>query len=243
MSRILLLLIMCLPSLMISQEMQREKFSTRLLNEVDLRSSGQHDVYIVLNDQIDIDRLVDSFERAGTPVRERAIQINKRLRKIADRSQPAVMDQFMDLGIDQITSAWIVNALFFKADAQQLITMSGMPEVKFLDLNVPLQIDDPAVMVENSESRSAEGSLEPGLELIKAPFMWKKGYTGYGRKAFIMDTGIDPSHVALERNYAGNAIPEDQAWFGQLNRFNRPYDCASHGTHVTGTILGIDRET
>lgn len=242
MTRIFLLLIMFMPCLLISQEMQREKFSTRLLSAVDSRSGGQHEVYVVLNDQIDIDRMVDSFEMAGTPIRERAIQINKRLRMIANRSQPTVMDQIIDLGIDQVTPVWIVNALFFNADAQQLVTMSGMPEVKFLDLNVPLKIDDPAVMVKNSESRSAEGSREPGLTLIKAPFMWEKGYTGYGQKAFIMDTGIDPTHPALERNYAGNAIPEDQAWFGQLNRFDRPYDCASHGTHVTGTILGIDRK-
>lgn len=242
MTRIFLLLIMFLPCLLISQEMEREKFSTRLLNAVDLRSNGQHDVYIVLNDQIDIDRMVDSFDMAGTPVKDRAIQINKRLRTIAKRSQPAVMDQIMDLGIDQMTPVWIVNALFFRADGQQLIAISGMPEVKFLDLDMPLQIEDPAIRVKNSESRSAEGSREPGLELIKAPFMWKKGYTGYGQKAFIMDTGIDPSHPALERNYAGNAYPEEQSWFGQLNRFDRPYDCASHGTHVTGTILGIDRE-
>jgi len=225
-----------------AQDFAREKMSTRMLEFMESRDNNSTDVYIVLTDQIEIDRMVDSFNMANTPFKERAIVINKRLRTIADRSQGQVLEKLNQLGIQQITPIWVVNSLFFRANPDELATISSFAAIKYMDLDTPLELEEPVEQVMDHSPRSANGRKEPGLDIINAPKMWAKGYTGYGTKAFIMDTGVDPTHPALNRNYAGHVVPADQAWFGPTGQFGRPYDCQNHGTHCTGTILGIDRE-
>ena len=77
--------------------------------------------------------------------------------------------------------------------------------------------------------------------------MWAMGYTGYGQIAFTNDTGIDPTHPALASRNRNFYVPKNQTWF-EIDSINflptgnfEPYDCDDHGTHVTGTILGLDR--
>lgn len=223
-----------------AQDFERDKMSTRLLEAVEMRSADRHDVYIVLDEQIDIDRMEAKFNAEGLPYPERAKIINRTLRAIADATQPPVIEDVMAVGVQNITPIWIVNALFFNASSQQIKDISRFDAIKFLDLDTELVIEEPEPG-ELDGGRSEGGSREPGLDVIKAPFMWNMGYTGYGMKAFVMDTGVDLDHPALHRNYAGHAIPEDQAWFGPLDRNNRPFDCQNHGSHCTGTVLGIDR--
>ena len=225
-----------------SSSLNREKCSTRLLEAMETRSAEKFEIYIILQDQILIDHLIDSFNRANTPIRERAIIINKELRKIADRSQPELIQQLKRFELDEVAPFWIVNSLLVHVSEAQIYQISQLESIKYLDLNVPLEIEEGRLVSIEDPNTRASGTVEPGIRVINAPAMWAKGYTGYGRKAFVMDTGVDPTHPALARNYAGHAIPEDQAWFGFLSRFDRPYDCQNHGSHVTGTILGIDRE-
>ncbi|MBC7886005.1 MAG: S8 family serine peptidase, partial [Saprospiraceae bacterium] len=85
-------------------------------------------------------------------------------------------------------------------------------------------------------------SRERGLTVIHAPEMWALGYTGYGQKAFVADTGVDPSHPALEFQYNGFLSNDHDSWFSFSDR-EKPFDCDRHGTHVAGTILGLDRNT
>ncbi|HHM21825.1 MAG TPA: T9SS type A sorting domain-containing protein, partial [Bacteroidetes bacterium] len=87
---------------------------------------------------------------------------------------------------------------------------------------------------------------EPGLEAINAPALWAMGYTGYGQLALPSDTGIDPSHPALAHQYRGHYVAQQQTWY-EVNGAGNPTGnftpvwCGDHGTHVTGTILGLDR--
>ena len=50
--------------------------------------------------------------------------------------------------------------------------------------------------------------LEKGLVAINAPAMWALGYTGYGTKVFVADTGVDPTHPAISIQYHGNYFPK-----------------------------------
>jgi hypothetical protein len=65
--------------------------------------------------------------------------------------------------------------------------------------------------------------------------LWDKGFTGKGVKVGILDTGIDPGHIALK----GKLV--DWAEFspsGSLIEGSKPYDSDGHGTHVSGIAVG-----
>ncbi|MEL6719386.1 MAG: S8 family serine peptidase, partial [Bacteroidota bacterium] len=92
---------------------------------------------------------------------------------------------------------------------------------------------------EASFAPPSPNSAEPGLTAINAHKMWALGYTGYGTKVFVLDTGQFEDHIALRTNFLGNNVPVQQAWSGT----RLPETCDDHGTQVAGVIVGIDRIT
>lgn len=73
------------------------------------------------------------------------------------------------------------------------------------------------------------------LKDVGVKALWDKGVTGKGVKIGILDTGVDPEHIALK----GKLI--DWAEFsssGSLIKGSKPYDSDLHGTHVSGIAVG-----
>ena len=91
-----------------------------------------------------------------------------------------------------------------------------------------------------------------GLDAIKAPETWSKGYTGQGIVVAIVDTGVDYKHSDLDGNIwvnpkeipgnnkddDGNGYIDDIQGWDFVNKDNAPMDLEGHGTHVAGTIAG-----
>ena len=210
----------------------------RLIN----RSNESAEIILLMKDQVDIDALSDSLNQAGATLRQKATIINKNLRQLAAQTHSKLEDLWKKEGI-QLEQFWIVNAYYGSLPLSVVEQLTLVEEVAFIDLDVAPILDEPTLKDYDNGSRSAvPNGREIGLTVIKAPEMWKRGYTGYGTKALIIDTGVDPTHPALKRNFAGNVLPEPQVWFTG-SPIRRPEDCGDHGTHVTGTVLGIDRQT
>ncbi len=144
-----------------------------------------------------------------------------------------------------VKSYWIANAIMANAKKEVIWELSQNPEIEWIGLN-------PANLVIHKTEDSppppvlSPDGIEPGLAAIDAPAMWAKGYTGYGQLSMIIDTGIDLLHPALNNQYRGHDVPVQETWY-EVNSFLNPtgnytpYDCDDHGTHVTGTVLGLDR--
>ncbi len=86
-----------------------------------------------------------------------------------------------------------------------------------------------------------------GLDQVKAPEAWAKGYTGKGVVVAVLDTGVDYNHVDLKDNIWTN--PNNDAAQGYANDIhgwnfvdnnNNVLDTSQigHGTHVAGIIAG-----
>lgn len=73
-----------------------------------------------------------------------------------------------------------------------------------------------------------------GINKVNAPETQALGFDGTGIKVAIIDTGVDYNHPDLAANYLGG--------YDYVNNDNDPMDDHSHGTHVAGTVLGIDNE-
>lgn len=97
------------------------------------------------------------------------------------------------------------------------------------------------------------GGNDWGADLINAPEVWAKGYTGQGIIVAVLDTGVDRNHSDLSSNIwrnsgeiNGNGIDDDHngfvddywGWNFDSNN-NNTMDGHSHGTHVAGTIAGV----
>ena len=100
------------------------------------------------------------------------------------------------------------------------------------------------------------GGNDWGADLINAPEVWSKGYTGEGVVVAVLDTGVDRNHVDLSDNIftnsgeiLGDGIDNDNngyiddfyGWNFDSNN-NNTLDFRGHGTHVAGTIAAIDND-
>lgn len=92
-----------------------------------------------------------------------------------------------------------------------------------------------------------------GADLIKAPEVWAKGYTGQGITVAVVDSGVDRNHQDLSANIwknskeiagndkddDGNGYIDDVYGWNFVSNNNNTLDKNGHGTHVAGTIAGI----
>ncbi|MBD2517343.1 S8 family serine peptidase [Nostoc sp. FACHB-973] len=97
------------------------------------------------------------------------------------------------------------------------------------------------------------GGNDWGADLVKAPEVWAKGYTGKGVIVAVLDTGVDRNHSDLSNNIwkntkeiagngkddDGNGYIDDVYGWNFVDNNNNTLDVNSHGTHVSGTIAGV----
>jgi subtilisin family serine protease len=95
------------------------------------------------------------------------------------------------------------------------------------------------------------GSSNWGLDLVKAPEVWAKGYAGKNVTVAVLDTGVDIHHPDLKANIwknkgeiPNNGLDDDRngfiddihGWNFAGRDSNDVSDSYGHGTHVSGTI-------
>lgn len=200
---------------------------------------------VVLEEQLDIDRYQRTFDQLKTPSDDRKQIIVKELRAVAANSQAQVLPRIKaitGLSTSQIESFWVLNGFELNITVEQAQAIAELPEVVALEHIPVLEKYDSELA---ATSAPAPNGHEKAHEVIKATELWAMGYSGYGITSYTIDTGVNPNHPSLSAGFKGN-IPgnEVESWYGS-SQGQIPFDCDPeyHGTHVTGTIMGLDRLT
>jgi hypothetical protein len=204
-----------------------------------------HKSLVVLEEQIDFAQYQRVFDQLKTPSDERKVKVVTALRSLADRSQAAVLPKIISItGLDnsQIQKYWVFNGFELYLNEDQAKEIAELDEVIAIEHIQIMEKYDSEIA---ATSAPAPNGHEHAHDVIKATELWAMGYSGYGITSYTIDTGVNPNHPSLSASYVGN-IPghEISGWY-QGAQGEIPYDCDNeyHGTHVTGTILGLDRLT
>lgn len=217
--------------------------SQRLLSNVANEPGAFHHVYILLRDQVDVLGMDAEFFARKASLETRSVELIAALQEKAETGQRALLDVLHTAPAvrkESIHPFWITSVIFAEMKGSLIAELSRHPDVAFIDLNPELlrtSVEATAGIMLQPNGR------EPGLGAINAPAMWAKGYTGYGRVGYCNDTGIDPTHPALMTKYRGWYAPPAHGWYQPGSNNTTPFDCEEHGTHVTGTMMGLDRLT
>lgn len=142
--------------------------------------------------------------------------------------------------ISILSSYWISNAAVIEIKNKKIEQLINCASIRFVEeINeVSLEHHKPISM---QPTKQVNGT-EPGLLAVKADTMWSLGYTGKGKKLLCFDTGIWPDHPALKGRFMGDRTSLSESWYG-LDFFSPADKNGSHGTHTTGTVLGLDTNT
>ncbi|MFC7213482.1 S8 family serine peptidase [Saliphagus sp. GCM10025334] len=149
-------------------------------------------------------------------------------------------------GVEVEESFWITNAMLVTVDTdempiERLARLEGVTRVHAnYEVHQPEPVRERSVSADElgTEATTAEIQSTYGLDQINATEVWAEyGTRGEGVKVAVLDTGVDPDHPDIE------IAPENWAEFdiyGNPVEGSEPYDSGSHGTHVSGTIVGGD---
>jgi bacillopeptidase F len=137
---------------------------------------------------------------------------------------------------------WSVNIVAISASPRTLKYLKNHPDVFWVEKISERTVvwDKPVEMI--PDANRSVGGIENGLSVVKADQLWNMGYTGNGSKLLTFDTGIWPNHPTFRDQFLGYHVPLSQAWLGYDTYFpgDKP---GSHGSHVTGTCLGLDPQS
>ncbi|WP_285854646.1 S8 family serine peptidase [Brevibacillus borstelensis] len=149
----------------------------------------------------------------------------------------------IDLHVER-TFSHVFNGMEMTLPANEIESLASLPQVKAVYENTIYTIPD--VELDAMNGREFKYDIAP-LKQIGVLDMWDEGLTGKGLKVGVIDTGVDYLHPDLKDAYKGGydsydndkdpyeeapISPDDDA------KGEGGYEGSSHGTHVSGTIVG-----
>ncbi len=230
-------------SLLIAQSINPSVVQKKVQDLVIDSPETYHPIYVLLEDQINLQQLEQQLRLQKASLEERTATLIPLLKEKAASTQLKYIQEFEQstaVETNSIHSFWIANAVFLKAKKSLIEKLSNDPYIAWIGYDANLELTEAITEAENLPIEP--NSIEPGLLAVNAPALWEKGYTGYGQMGFVADTGVDPHHPSIANQYAGfHSTNQYEAWYDFNQSTDLPEDCGDHGTHVLGTMMGLDR--
>lgn len=149
---------------------------------------------------------------------------------------------------------WVVNMLWVRGDRALLAELAGRDDVSHVYANTWQRAQLPTP-IPVSEPPRRPHLIEWNIEIVNAPDVWARGFTGQGAVIGGQDTGYDWQHPALRnayRGWNGSAADHNYNWHDAIHEdlplgdpgnvcgfdLSEPCDDGGHGTHTMGTMVG-----
>lgn len=223
-----------------AQNYNSANVATALYEDLINKPDHQFHILVSLKSQVDLSRWQQGELRSSNSRDQQVAALINALQSNAAATQPRLVDWIQAAkGVEKnsVKTYWIANIIELKANAAFVAELSKHPEVDWIE---PF----PEMAIESYRSAPAPpplspGGVEPGLNAINARALWRLGYTGYGRKVLIVDSGQEYTHPALRTQFAYNYGSQTATYrssiLGDL--------CGEHGTAVAAVAVGLDRLT
>jgi bacillopeptidase F len=213
-----------------------------------LISNSDSDVFLKIRieftEKADVSSEKQRLISAQMSVEQRAFYIIQLMRNTASNSQSTVLDflNSNEISVRNIQSFWISNVIFCEMRASEIQLLNQFDQINQIYFeNNRFELGDSFVQEEHLDLRGP-GGTEASIEACNVRPLWEMGYTGRGRKVFVYDTGVWPNHQAIGERFMGNFGFLNEAWYGYYH--DEPNgERNSHGTHVLGTMVGLDKNT
>lgn len=237
------LITLCLSILTITVSVAQNATITNSLT-AKLNESSNNDyikVNVVLSNQVNHLYLNQQFNENNTPLDIRAKTVIREAMNLANNSQKEVLNLLNDNEnkVNWHKSYWIINMLSIETEKSIIEQIASLQSVDYIELYDHFTGKPIEIMEVKSSSTKSVGGIENGLAAINAPALWALGYTGKTKKLYSIDTGVWKDHPSIKDNWLGNYQPLTQAWHAVDSPIPVDKD-GSHGTHTTGTVLGLD---
>ncbi|MFE3287327.1 S8 family serine peptidase, partial [Streptomyces sp. NPDC059233] len=161
----------------------------------------------------------------------------------AARSQAGVV-KAIEGAQAEYTSYWIVNALRVVGSEKLAGALAERPEVSRVAADDKVDLPRPA---EGRREQAVADAIEWNIDRVKAPQVWDQtGVRGEGIVVANIDSGVDYTHPAVNRQYRGKnadgSYTHAYNWFdpARICAGAAPCDNNDHGTHTMGTMVGDD---
>lgn len=187
-----------------------------------------------------------------------AASLQENSQAILDAAQPAISDLVESGAITVLNDFWLTTSILVEGipTDDTLFSLADLPgathimpnyEVTALDIEEPIVEAPPINEPDDYVDRNGD-PITYGLDHISVPDAWADYEAhGQGVRVAVLDTGVDAQHPDL----ADRLVTEDPSdplypggWMHLDYEGNaqakRPADPATHGTHVSGTVLGGD---
>ncbi len=200
---------------------------------------------VMMEDRVDIAALNKELNEMHATRTVRHERVIRTLQEKAWTTQTKLI-KFLDKGlaeghVSDYTPIWIANLVIVEAKKDFIIRLSERSDVS--DIYLDYEIENVEPVEKGLAPKGLTTSIEEGLERIKAPQAWARGYTGAGRLVSHLDTGVDGNHPALAARYRGLHEPPEECWYDPVTHTDFPFDSGVHGTHTMGTTCGYEVAT
>ena len=167
---------------------------------------------------------------AGESRQKRLERVVTDLKEKSDRSRfrmKAIFERETQTGsIRNIRPFWIFNGFLITATPEGIRQLAEDPEIASITPNTVLK---QAVAVTTAATVDSWN-----LNMVHAPELWSKGFSGQGAVVASFDSGVDVSHTALTAKWRGGS----NSWYDPYRSTTAPYDLSGHGTATTGLMIG-----
>ncbi len=240
-------ILLCVCNVLLAQSVLSPLLNSRLSEES--KGDDYININIYFSSEYDIFDLSKDLDASHADFDSRVKAVTSLLKEnsiISQNEFSSVLDDLLrtdSKAIGDLKYYWGVNMLNMDVKRNYVYRISEYKGIKYVDLNTPRYRIPEIMKTEGNESAKTVNGAEPGLKTINAHKLWEMGYSGRNILFLSMDTGVFPEHPAISDNFAGNHFPLSQCWYGVRNPEPVDHASSSHGTHTTGTTLGLDPAT